>query len=154
MHVPIGSSMGTNNRYMQWARIWREQVSLGEKWSIAERKSLIMQVSDERPCLLNELLKIMYRKSRRALSEYDACHRQRLRTHVPRDVDAAEHVLSCHSHVSPAWNKAARAGSSAPAPAVAVQWDGWGGLGSESPGRPQRRRARVWTRSRSSICCL
>ena len=34
LHMSIGSSVARNNRYMQWIRIWRKQVSLGEKWSI------------------------------------------------------------------------------------------------------------------------
>ena len=30
--------MAPNDRYMQWARIWRKQVSLGEWWSIGGEK--------------------------------------------------------------------------------------------------------------------
>ena len=38
--MPIGASVAPNDRYMQWAGIWRKQVSLGEKWSIAGEKKL------------------------------------------------------------------------------------------------------------------
>ena len=31
LHMPICSSMALKDRYMQWARIWGKQVSLGEK---------------------------------------------------------------------------------------------------------------------------
>ena len=39
-HMPIGASVAPNDRYMQWAGIWRKQVWLGEKWSIAGEKKL------------------------------------------------------------------------------------------------------------------
>ena len=38
LFMPIGSSVALNDRYMQWTRIWRKQVSLEEKWSIAGEK--------------------------------------------------------------------------------------------------------------------
>ena len=38
-HIPICSSVALN-RNMQWARIWRKQVSLGERWSIAGENKL------------------------------------------------------------------------------------------------------------------
>ena len=36
--MPIDASVAPNDRYMQWAWIWRKQVWLGEKWSIAWEK--------------------------------------------------------------------------------------------------------------------
>ena len=36
--MPIGTSVVPNDRYMQWAWIWRKQVWLGENWSIAGEK--------------------------------------------------------------------------------------------------------------------
>ena len=38
--MPIGASVAPNDRYMQWAWIWRKQVWLGEKWSIVGEKKL------------------------------------------------------------------------------------------------------------------
>ena len=38
--MPIGASVAPNDRYMQWAGIWRKQVWLGEKWSIVGEKKL------------------------------------------------------------------------------------------------------------------
>ena len=38
--MPIGASLAPNDRYMQWAWIWRKQVWLGEKWSIVGEKKL------------------------------------------------------------------------------------------------------------------
>ena len=38
--MPIGASVAPDDRYMQWAGIWRKQVSLGKKWSIAGEKKL------------------------------------------------------------------------------------------------------------------
>ena len=36
--MPIGPNAAPNDRYMQWARIWRKQVSLEKKWSFAGEK--------------------------------------------------------------------------------------------------------------------
>ena len=38
--MPIDASVAPNDRYMQCAWIWRKQVCLGEKWSIAGEKKL------------------------------------------------------------------------------------------------------------------
>ena len=38
--MPIGASVAQNDRYMQWAGIWRKQVWLGEKSYIAGEKKL------------------------------------------------------------------------------------------------------------------
>ena len=35
LHMPISSSVALNEKYIEWARIWRKLVSLREKWSIA-----------------------------------------------------------------------------------------------------------------------
>ena len=38
--MPISASVAPNDRYMQLAEIWRKQVWLGEKWSIAVEKKI------------------------------------------------------------------------------------------------------------------